>query len=400
MSSDCILRDDAQRAVGEIGSADIVLGIPSYRNADTIAHVVRMAAWGVAEHFPDLKGVLVDSDGGSPDGTRDVVLSTPVPENMAKIVTEYQGIPGKGSSFRTIFEIARQLGAKAVCVVDSDLRSIQPWWIERLAGPVVREGYGYVAPYYNRHKYDGTITNNICYPMTRMLYGVDVRQPIGGDFGFSGELLQNYLSQDVWDTDVARFGIDVWMTTTALNEGFKVAQANLGAKIHDAKDPAASLGPMFRQVVGTLFSLMGRYEARWTEVTQTEKAPVLGPPVEQEPEPVNVTLEALIAKVRAGLAEYGALWTKILHPARMEAVRALGDPAREYDFPPELWAWVLFDFAVAYCGRKGGDLDPLEVIDAMTPLYFGRTGGMVRRSLDMDTATFEAEVVGTRLTGP
>ena len=28
-------------------------------------------------------------------------------------------------------------------------------------------------------------------------------------------------------------------------------------------DPAADLGPMFRQVIGTMFNLMGRYEMRW-----------------------------------------------------------------------------------------------------------------------------------------
>jgi hypothetical protein len=46
----------------------------------------------------------------------------------------------------------------------------------------------YIAPYYLRHKYDGTITNGIIYPMTRTLYGKSVRQPIGGEFGFSGSL--------------------------------------------------------------------------------------------------------------------------------------------------------------------------------------------------------------------
>jgi hypothetical protein len=389
-----ILRDDAQKRVDEIGSADILVGIPSYNNASTIAHVVRMAARGMVEHLADLKPALVVSDGGSPDGTREVVLATEVPSAVTKIVTQYRGIPGKGSAFRTLFEIAHQLGARAVCVVDSDLRSIRPWWIDRLAGPIVREGYGYVAPYYNRHKYDGTITNNICYPTTRMLYGVDVRQPIGGDFGFSGELLSAYLSQDVWETDVARFGIDIWMTTTAINEGFRVAQANLGAKIHDAKDPAASLGPMFRQVVGTLFSLMDRYADRWKAARGSVKAPILGPVVEQEPEPVAVTLPALIEKLRAGLVEHGAVWAEILRPENMAAIRDIvAMPEAEYEFLPQRWAQILFDFAVAFSGQRETGLEPQAIIDSMTPLYFGRTAGMVRRSVDMDTATFERQVV-------
>jgi len=292
MAYETALRDDARRRIEAIGRADILVGIPSYNNAQTIGHVVRMAAQGMVKYFPDLKPVLINSDGGSPDGTREVVLSTPVPEGVEVIATEYQGLSGKGSAFRAIFEAMQLLGAKVGVVVDSDLRSITPEWIERLAGPIVEGDYDYVTPHYIRHKYDGTITNNICYPMTRMLYGVDVRQPIGGDFGFSAKLAESYLAKDVWDTDVARFGVDIWMTTTAINEGARICQARLGAKVHDVKDPALTLGPMFVQVVGTLFRLMGLYEGNWKGVRGSRPAPFYGDAVEAEPEPVAVTLSA------------------------------------------------------------------------------------------------------------
>ncbi len=143
--------------------------------------------------------------------------------------------------------------------MDADLRSITPEWIELLIKPVLEEGYDYVAPYYMRHKYDGTITNTIVYPLTRALYGKRIRQPIGGDFGFSGRLASFYLDKDVWESDVARFGIDIWMTTTAVANGFKICQAFLGAKIHDAKDPGADLSAMLHQVVGSVFDLMEEY---------------------------------------------------------------------------------------------------------------------------------------------
>ena len=80
--------------------------------------------------------------------------------------------------------------AQALVVVDSDLRSITPEWIELLAGPILKGGFDYVTPLYARHKYDGTITNTVTYPLTRALYGRRIRQPIGGDFGVSGDLVQ------------------------------------------------------------------------------------------------------------------------------------------------------------------------------------------------------------------
>src|SRR5207247_10004816 len=105
-------------------------------------------------------------------------------------------------------------------------------------------------PLYARHKHDGTITNSVAYPLTRALHGLLGRQPIGAEFGLGADLARAYLEQPVWDTDVARFGIDIFMTTTAIARGARVAQAFLGAKGHDPKDPAADLGPMFTQAGG------------------------------------------------------------------------------------------------------------------------------------------------------
>lgn len=186
------IMNDAREKIEEIGAADIIVGIPSFNNARTIGHVVRAVQAGFAKYFPDNKCVLVNSDGGSSDGTTDVVQNTTLDDRsillshrigpLFKIATPYHGIPGKGSAFRTIFQIADALNVKACAVVDSDLRSITPEWIELLIKPVLEQGYDYVSPLYHRHKYDGTITNSIVYPLTRALYGKRVRQPIGGGF--------------------------------------------------------------------------------------------------------------------------------------------------------------------------------------------------------------------------
>ena len=391
------LSEDARRRITEIDKAGILVGIPSYNNAATIGHVVSTAAEGMVKHFPDLKPVLINSDGGSSDGTRSAVLETVVPSNVDVIATEYLGLPGKGSAFRAIFEAARELQVVACVVVDSDLRSITPEWIKLLGGPTISDGYDYVTPYYTRHKYDGTITNNICYPMTRMLYGLEVRQPIGGDFGFSGRLVDAYLKTGDWESDMARYGIDIWMTTTAINESGRVCQARLGAKVHDAKDPAAALGPMFVQVVGTLFRLMVTYQERWKTVTALERAPIHGPEIEVELEPVPVSHPTMIAKLHAGAGENWPLWRLVLSSESRDALEAiLARSESDYRFSASNWARMVIDFAVAYnkrgsCGNLAASPD--EVIAAMTPLYYGRTAGLARESWDMDSVTFEEEII-------
>jgi hypothetical protein len=391
MGYETALGEHASRRLDEIGRADILVGIPSYNNARTIGFVVETAAQGLVRFFPDMKPAIMNSDGGSSDHTCQTVLQARVPAGVDVIADRYRGPAGKGSALRAVFEAARRLGVQVCLVLDGDLRSITPEWIERLARPIVQREHDYVAPYYTRHKYDGTITNNIVYPMTRMLYGVDVRQPIGGDFAFAEGLLASYLGQAVWESDVARFGIDIWMTTTAITHGARVCQAYLGAKIHDARDPAASLGPMFRQVVGTLFGLMQQHAAEWKKVSGDRPVRLYGKQGEVEPEPVPVALQAIIDKFHAGGGTWGRVWDAVLSPEHRRALRQIAElDGDSFRFGAEDWANIVLDYAVAY-HRSG--LERTQVIDSMVPLYYGRTAGLVVESRAMDVPTFEREVV-------
>ena len=396
-----IFGDDVRRQVEQLGRADIVVGIPSYNSARTIGHVVRAVQAGLAKYFPGHKAVIVNSDGGSADGTTEVVQQSSVEsfesillhhrvEPIAKLAFPYSGIPGKGSAFRSVFEIARMLDAKACAVVDSDLRSITPEWVELLVKPVLEGGFDYISPLYHRHKFDGTITNSIVYPLTRALYGKRVRQPIGGDFGFSGRLAQFYLTKDVWETDVARFGIDIWMTTTALANGFKIAQSFLGAKIHDAKDPGADLSDMLYPVVSATFALMENYPEVLTPIEGSEAVPTFGFEYSVGLEHVNVNTARMLHVFREGIRNLHEVWQDILGNGDLREVERLGalDDAA-FRFPPGLWARIVYDYALAFHHRK---MPAEHLIKSLTPLYIGKTASFVMEVQDMDQAGAEAEI--------
>ncbi len=400
MNGICIARK-TQKKIKEIKNADIVVGIPSYNNARTIGHVVRAVQAGIAKYFPDKKSVLINSDGGSTDGTMDVVRNTVMEDFHAimlrhraqptfKITTPYHGVPGKGSAFRTIFQIASAVNAKACAVVDSDLRSITPEWIELLLKPVIEHGYDYVAPLYRRHKFDGTITNSIVYPLTRALYGKRVRQPIGGDFGFSGKLAQHYLTKDVWETDVARYGIDIWMTTTAIANGFKICQAFLGAKIHDAKDPGADLSSMLYQVVGATFDLMEDYYGIWKDIHSSEKVPVFGFEYTVGLEPISVNLERMIERFRLGVRELSELWKAFMPETVITYLGSIGSLNEDaFHISDDVWADIVYHFALAMHNKA---MNKEHLLKSLTPLYIGRTASFV-----IENRTSEADEVEQRI---
>ncbi|HIC92432.1 MAG TPA: glycosyltransferase family 2 protein [Syntrophaceae bacterium] len=381
------LRAYTSKRIEEIERGDILVGIPCYNNEKTIAHVIQMVTHGLNKHFKSTKNIILIADGGSTDDTREVAKEFEIKPWQEKIVSIYRGPAGKGSAVRSILEAAARLEVRACAIVDSDIRSITSDWIKYLIEPILEKGYHFVAPIYSRHKYDGTITNNIVYNLTRALYGKRIRQPIGGDFAFSKEVVAFYISQPVWETDVARFGIDVWMTTQAITHQFKICQANLGVKIHDAKDPADHLAPMFRQVIWTLFSLMEENEEYWTKVKGSVSVQTFGFDKFMEPEPINIDIDNLVYKFKMGFKQFGAFWKDVLDPASYKAVKeAFRASNKRFNLPLETWVKILYELAATF---HYWPLNRRKLLDLMTPLYHGRVASFIRESWDMNSQEAE-----------
>ena len=361
--------------------------MPCYNNESTIAHVIQMITHGLAKHYREKRSVIFIADGGSTDDTREAAKEFQIKPWQEKIVSIYRGPAGKGTALRSVFEAANRLNVSVCAMVDSDLRSITADWVKYLLDPVLEKGYQFVAPVYVRHKYDGTITNNIVYNLTRALYGKRIRQPIGGDFAISRDVAKFYAEQDVWLTDVARFGIDIWMTTSAITQGFRICQANLGVKIHDVKDPGQHLGPMFQQVLSALFSLMERYESFWKGIKGSEPLETFGFEGASEPEPVKVNLDRLIDLFKTGYQQLSPLWRDIFDEANFKQIsETAGMEAKDFHLPTESWVKILYELAATY---RHWTVNRSRLVDMMTPLYYARVASFVRQSRDMSSREAE-----------
>ncbi|MFZ7112711.1 MAG: glycosyltransferase family 2 protein [Desulfatiglandales bacterium] len=383
MHYDTALRAYTSKRLEEIESADILIGIPCYNNQKTITHVIQMVTHGLARYYKDRRCVIIIADGGSTDDTREVAKEFEIKPWQEKIVSIYRGPGGKGTALRSVFEAAKHLKVKACAVVDSDLRSITPDWVKHLLDPVLDKGYQFVAPVYLRHKYDGTITNNIVYNLTRALYGKRIRQPIGGDFAMSRDVAKFYSEQDVWETDVARFGIDIWMTTNVITQNFRICQSNLGVKIHDAKDPGQHLGPMFRQVLWTIFSLMERHEAYWKGIRGSEAVETFGYEGYVEPESVTVDPDGMIQHFKIGYQQFAVFWKDIFCKDCFEEIRRAGesDP-KDFHLSTDSWVQILYELAATF---HTWTVNRNKLIDFITPLYYARVASFVRQSWEMSS---------------
>ena len=381
------------RAVADVGSADIMVAIPAYNNELTIGHVMKVAADGLSSFFADRKCVLFVCEGGSLDETKNVAIMTDVGLTVSKIVGTYRGESGKGNALRAVFKAALDLGVGGCALIDADNRSITPDWVNNMLTPIAREGYDYVAPFYKRYKYDGTITNLIVYPLVTSLYGKKLRQPIGGDFGLSAGFIESLAKQDVWDMFVGQFGIDVWMTISAITSGASVCQANLGAKIHGAKDPAFSLGPMYLHVISTVFRSMTKFADFWKDVSLVQDVPVKGTALPWDPEPIPISVTRLVEEFNMGLGHFSSIYREILSAdtyGRLEQIAhsevCMPEGYCDFHMPADLWARIIYDLAVVFNCWRG---DTHKLIDLSSPLYYAQVASIANRTQDLGHAESE-----------
>lgn len=367
------------------GSAEIVLGLISYNSAETIRGVIESAQEGLAAHFADRHWVLINADGGSKDGTPElaldivadkknfVQLSYPI-HPVQKLQPEYYGLPGKANALRAIFDSCLQRNAAACVVVDANLRSMAPDWVEALAAPVLENGVDFVSPCYLRNKYEGTLINGIVYPLTRSLYGKRIQQPAGGEFALSAKTLKHLIRQPQLDEEAAGFGpsvsmIDMWVTIQAAAGGFRLAQAMLGPRLISQNEPAPEVSSMLAQTLGSVLAEMERTAPVWQRVRGSEAVPCFGARQEPAAEPPGVDTSSMVQSFRLGYQNLLGIWRMVLPPATLVALKRMSaQPADTLRFDDVVWAKTIYDFALAWRMRV---IDRDHLLKALTPLYMG-----------------------------
>ncbi len=380
-------------------SAEIVIGLPSYNNAETLAGVVRATRQGFGESFPEKKAIIVSIDGGSSDGTTDRIaqLSTEsgVPLVAVRLpgsdfVVPYHGIARKGEALHVTMQIARQAGARLCLMLSPDAVAPSSAFVERLAAPVLLEDFDLALPLYLRHKFDGAITSSIVRPLVQALYGRRVQQPMGTEYALSPALVERCLSQNVWGTELSRFGSDIWPTTQAMSGAFKICHVSLGAKNQARPSAPVDLATTLNQVMGSLFDDMIRNAHVWQRVRGSLPIEVRGGPAEGTAPPVSFDSHKLVESLSLGLRNLQDVWALVLAPATLfELRRAAVLPAETFVLPDTLWCRVLFDFALGYRLRT---INRTHLLAAFLPLYLGWLGAFVREMQNASDGEAERRV--------
>ena len=397
MENESTLSDALLRQLIAAGQVDILVGLPTLNNAKTVVNVVRAVHECFTRDYPRLRTVMINSDGGSTDGTPDLIRDASLTEadmvqtshslrTLHRVVAPYHGLPGKLTALRTLFAAGELMQAKAVVVIDPSGPSTTGARVTELIGPVASSAVEFLAPRYRRHPRDGVLITQFVRPLVRALYGVALDEPLGAEFACSGRFASHCLEQDIWSHEAARFAIDLWLRTEALAKRFTVGQ--IWRPATTAAGSRTTLREAVRQVVLSLIESLRAHELFWLKADGIAELPTWGTDPAVMPAAAKWNYRTLAEQARHDIAEIKPLLEEVLEPEVFARLvnDSTGPNSRLED---ELWVRSVYAFAAA---TRLGSTSIEHLADMFVPLYMWRASAFMANTASESPAVVQARL--------
>ena len=389
--------DALLRQLIAVGQVDVLVGLPTLNNAATIIDVVRAVHVSFTRDFPRLRTVMINSDGGSTDGTPDLIRSATFTEadrvqtshplrTLHRVLVPYHGLPGKHTALRTLFAAAELTQAKALVVIDPGGPTTTPERVTELIAPIARSDVEFLAPRYRRHPRDGILITQLVRPLVRAVYSIGLDEPLGAEFGCSGRFASHCLEQDIWNHESARFAIDLWLRTEAAAERFPVGQ--IWRPLTMPAGSRTTLRDVVHQVVLSVAECLRAHESYWLKANVIAELRTWGVDPVVVPDVSPWDFQALAAQARRDIVEIKPLLEDVLEPGLFVGVmdNVSGTTAR---LDEELWVRTVYGFATAIQQRRAA-IDHLA--DMFAPLYMWRAAAFMAETAPEPPATVQGRL--------
>lgn len=325
---------------------EVIIGHPTFRNADNIRTQLAGGIRGAAGYFRGRRVAFVVSDGSWTQGSKDTStvdaalagarqalagLGADARANIQVIATPYEGYggdrtPGKGSALKMIFDEMEDSQASMLILLDGDLRNDMAAWLEVFAA-VERAHAGrypdrpfFVTARYARHFVDASLTRFVVGPLTTLM-GRYVPGGISGDIVLSAGAVAHERAAE-WTEARRKYGTDISTTFDNLADPDTIIyEVYLGAKLHDITDEA-KLSVMPGEVIGAALERLLHWEQVDGRVTRGLGEGALAPLEAWGPERTGI---GFIDPGATGVFDVDAKITTLLDkwPAYRDVVRVV-----------------------------------------------------------------------------
>ena len=360
---------------------EIIIGIPTYNEADNIEELVKTLDEGLRKYFPNKKALIVNADANSSDGTKKLFMST-----KTKTPKKCMKVPrGKGAGVKELLGyFLSKDSAETLMMVDGDVRSVTPRWVRNMITPILK-GFDHNFPIFNRQEFDGSVTDHLAYPVMRGIMGINIRQPLAGEVALSKRAVDRIYNRG-WPLRADKYGIDVFMSFSSVLGELRVAESYLGMKEHDLSEP--KLGGMFEDVATSLFELLDENRGFWDGRLRIRKPPIFFkdtrttkyPLVEMDYRDIKALAKEEFKAVKRDIR-------RIVGKEQFEKLEKVFKKNGKLYIGTEDWVKIIFAFACAQ-GVK-----PNKRAKVMRPLYYARFLSFYKDYLDKEHKVAEQGII-------
>jgi hypothetical protein len=380
LQPEALLGAEALRMLDALGPTEVLVGVCGLSQAGSVPQVVEAATKGLSGALATRAGAVLVLDAGlraeAAGPIRDwATTHAPIPPVRTIRVA---GPPGRGRGIRAALAAARHLEVSAVVLVDGGLVSLSGEGVEQLLQPLFTGEAEYVTPAFTHGPSEGTLTSNLLAPLCRALYGRRVQQVAGACAGLGGGCLRRLLDAEPWEGDLVGFGLEIRLAVEALTSGDRIVEAHVGRKVLDPGPAPPDLATTLVHTLGPFFGLMDRHRSAWSATRGSASLPAVGGPAAILPETGDASVDRMVRAFKLGLKDLLPVWEQAMPEetlGRLYPLALLGP--EDFSLPPDLWARIIADFAVAYHERQ---LPREHLLRALTPLYLGRVAAFLREA--------------------
>lgn len=381
--------EETKKQLERIGSADIVVGVAGAVAPDELQARAQKVVAELGSSFASLRfvfawpepggGAATTSMDGEPAGVTLLPFSSAMhgPAEFWAVVSSQQ---------RAALSLAASLSAKACVIVGPDLAALNAHTIQLFTYAILERQCGLAMPLYPTGKYEALVNTGILAPLNRALYGRRIRYPLAYDFAASGPMCARLARTEPGSNHSGNPLL--WPVTVAATQSPQSPVGQVYVDVHhEVSTGGLELSAVLGQIVGSIFQELETCALHWQRVRGSQTMPAWGnaPLAENDGEPIDT--RPMFDSFLLGSRNLDEVWRLLLPPNTMLEVRRLMRlPPEQFRMPDELWAGIVYDFALAYRLRT---ISRSHLLGALTPLYLGWAASYVQEIAGMSHAAAE-----------
>jgi hypothetical protein len=242
-----------------------------------------------------------------------------------------------------------------------------PTLLRSLADAIRTQSIDVALPRFHLGPTGGLVNSALLYPLTRALFGTDIRFPLPSTAALSPRATQRLASSAQRLVAVNQGPSLFWPVAESAIAGLSVREID-AADAQPPAPPQEDFNALFATVAGSLFADIESRATFWQRARVLSARPTPEPPAPYfEAATVDPDILSLIDNFHLAQANLQEIWSLVLPPQSRLAFKKLAQlPPDQFTLDPHLWARTVYDFALAFHLRT---LNRNHLLGAMTPLY-------------------------------